>query len=73
MRSEHLKGWLTETWKEKAAASKASAAEGAVSVIGGPGGEDMEEKRDTETESMTHWEKVVALVRVDFGERRLAE
>ena len=40
-------------------------------MIRGPGGEGMEEKRATKTEAMTHWEKVVALVRAAFGGGRL--
>ena len=73
MREEHLKGWLVAARKEGAATAKATAAEGAVEVIGGPGGEETEENRETKTEAMTHWEKVVDLVRADFGEGRMAE
>ena len=71
--AEHLKGWLAETRKEEAAVTKAAAEEGTVSVIVGPGGEELEEKRKTATEAMKYWEKVVALVRADFGEGRLSE
>ena len=39
----------------------------------GQGGGGGERERNTETEVMTHWEKVVALLRADFGEERLAE
>ena len=38
MRVEHLKGWLAEARKEEAATAKLTAAEGELSVIGGPGG-----------------------------------
>ena len=38
------------------------------------GGEETKGEREMETEKdMTRWEKVVALVRVDSGEGRLAE
>ena len=38
------------------------------------GREEMEEDSETKTEKrMTHWEKVVDLVRADFGEGRMAE
>ena len=73
MRADNLKRWLEEVRKEEAAAEKTTAAEGVVTVIGGPWGEETEEKRETETEAMTHWEKVVALVRADFREGPLAE
>ena len=46
---------------------------GAGEVIGGPGGEETEEKADTDTKDMMHWEKVVALVRAAFGEGKLVE
>ena len=73
MRAEHLKGWLAEAQKEEAATAKSRAAEGTAEAIRVPGVEDMEGKRETETEGMTHWGKVVALVREEFGEGRLAE
>ena len=37
------------------------------------GGGETEEKMETETEAMTHWEKLVALMRAAFGEGRLLE
>ena len=67
MRAEHLKGWLAEVRKEEGAAEKSKVAKGSVAAIRGPGGEETEEKRETDTKKMTHWEKVVALVRADFG------
>ena len=33
----------------------------------------MEDKRDTSTEAMKHWDNVVDLVRAPFGEERMAE
>ena len=41
-------------------------------MLEGPGGEETEENIDTESEGMTHWGGVVDLVRVNFGEGRLA-
>ena len=58
-------GWL---------AVAAKAADGAEAEIGGPGGEVTEGERETDTDKeMTQWEKVVALVRMVFGEGWLAE
>ena len=48
-------------------AVKSAASEGAEAVIGGTGGEDMEDKRGAATEAMAHWEKVVDLVGASFG------
>ena len=63
---------IVEARKEEAAAEKS--AEGAEAEIGGPGREEAEGDREMDTEKeMTHWEKVVALARTDFGEGRLAE
>ena len=76
MRAEHLKGWLAEPRKEEAAAEEAKeveAGEGAGEAIIIPGGGEPEEKRDTETNEITHWDNVVALVRASLGEGRLAE
>ena len=67
MGEKHLKGWLEEARKEKAVAVKSAASEGAEAVIGGTGGEDMEDKRGAATEAMAHWEKVVDLVGASFG------
>ena len=76
MRADHLKGWLVEAWTEEAGAAKVTvtAVEGAVAEIVGPGGGGgMEEKREMGAEAMTHWDKVVALARADFGEEHLEE
>ena len=71
-RAEQLKGWLAEARKEEATAAKVT--EGSEVDIGKPGGDEMEGNRETETKKeMTHWEKVVALVRAAFGEGRLEE
>ena len=73
MRVEHLMGWLTEARKGEEAVEKSAEAEGKGVVIGETGGEDMDTKRETMTEVMTQWEKVVAQVSMAFGEGRLAE
>ena len=69
MRAKHLTGWLAEARKEETEAEEAKSAE----EIIGLGGEDPEEKRETYTEEMTYWEKVVALAREDFGEGQMEE
>ena len=47
MRADNLKRWLEEVRKEEAAAEKTTAAEGVVTVIGGPwGGGDRGEEGD---------------------------
>ena len=66
-------GWLTEARKGEEAVEKSAEAEGKGVVIGETGGEDMDTKRETMTEVMTQWEKVVAQVSMAFGEGRLAE
>ena len=72
MRADQLKGCLVEVQKEEEEAEKA--AEGAKAKILGPEGEETEWDRDTKNEKeMTHWEKVVDLVRAAFGEGWLAE
>ena len=38
VRAEHIKVWLAEARKEEATAAEATAVEGAVAVIRGPGG-----------------------------------
>ena len=73
MREEHLKGWLVEAHKEEAAVARAKETEGVVAEIRVPGGGYTEERRATDIKEMTHCQKVVALVRADFGEGRLAE
>ena len=52
---------------------KVSPIEGTTTVLGGTGGEEMEEKREKADAEMMNWVKLVALVTVDFGEGRLAE
>ena len=37
------------------------------------GGEDAEEKRETDTEDMIHWDRVVSLASADFYKGRLTE
>ena len=68
MRAEHLKGWLAEARMEDAEAAKVAAVEGTTEVNGGTGGEEAEEIREKKYVEMTTWERVVALVREDFGE-----
>ena len=73
MWAEHIKGWLTEARKEEAAILKIAATEGKTSVIGGTGGEDMEERGEKTPVKMTNWERVVELVMVYLGEGVIAE
>ena len=73
MRKEHLKGWLEEARKEELAAEKAEVTEGTAEVLGGTGGEETEEKMEKTAAEMSNWEKVVALVRLAFDYRLLAE
>ena len=48
--------------------------EGVEEATGGTGEEETKVEKEKETEKgMTNWENVVALVRVAFGEGRLAE
>ena len=44
-----------------------------MSVLGGTGGEDKEERRENTHAEMKIWGRVVALVRAAFGEGLLAE
>ena len=52
---------------------KVSATEGKTEVLGGTGGEETEERREKLPVEMTNWERVVALVRVYFGEGMMVE
>ena len=73
MRAEHLKGWFTEARRDESVSANLSETEGTTAVIGGILGEEMDEIREKAPTEMTNWERVAALVRVDFGEGLLAE
>ena len=73
MRVEHLNGWLAEARKEEVKLEKAAETEGTTAVIGGTGGEEMEEKRNKVDVEMKNCRKVVDLMRAAFGEGMLAE
>ena len=64
---------MAEAWKEEAVVAKEAVTEGTVTVIRRPGGEEREKIKETVTEAMKYWEKVVALVRANFSEGLLAE
>ena len=58
---------MVEARKEEAAAAKSAAKEGMAEGFRGIEGEEMEDKREKMAAEMTNWEKVVALVRANFG------
>ena len=62
-----------ESQMEEAASGKELETEGMAAVIGGTGGEDMEEKSEKAAAEMLNWEKVVDLVPADFGKGLLVE
>ena len=73
MRAEHLKGWFTEARNDESVSANLSETEGTTAVIGGTGRGEVDEIREKAPTEMTNWERVAALVRVDFGEGLLAE
>ena len=55
--AKHIKRWLSEARKEKAAAEKSAETEGTASVLGGTGGEETEERREKTPEEMKNWDR----------------